>query len=602
VINGDDGADSLAGGAGADILFGGDIYGTATQSLGDTLSGGSGTDYLVVTGGPNSYTTVEGGEKSDRLLIHQTALGLPGGDDDTIPMFTVLGGAYGVVSDYDGTWVDKNLFGPDGSPHQFRMYTYHSTEIPSSPSGTIPEGDLEQLINMPADAPFYILYAHYFNISRLEIQVHVQGENAYSFTVAITDFQMGDYGIELGPVLDVYGPLPDVADAVYPDGAGQGEFVSVQQQLQNRSDDISIEIDDGVVQPLAGRSSAFFFGGEDIESQNVFSAFENSPAPVPTIRVAITGDGDANTLSGNDVAETLRGLGGQDTINAGGGDDILFGGAGDDRLIGGAGADQLNGGDGVDTADYRTSDAGVQLNLLTQSGVGGDAQGDTLTAIENLAGSHFDDILTGDEGVNRLQGFDGNDQLFGGGGNDRLLGGQGGDVINGGAGVDTADYSTSLGGVTVNLKLNIGQGADAAGDTFFLIENLSGSDFGDSLTGDDLSYRLSGADGSDTLNGLGGIDYLVGGNGNDVLTGGAGADVYVFGLGSGQDTITDFWAGTGRTDRIQFTDGQFANFGALLASAANVAGNVVITSGDGSTITLSGVQLSQLTADDFIFS
>jgi Ca2+-binding RTX toxin-like protein len=224
-----------------------------------------------------------------------------------------------------------------------------------------------------------------------------------------------------------------------------------------------------------------------------------------------------------------------------------------------------------------------------------------LVFIENLAGSHFGDVLIGDDAVNRLQGFDGDDVLNGRGGNDRLIGGLGADVIDGGDGIDTVDYSTSDSAVTLSLQTSSGQAGDAAGDTFVAIENISGSDFNDALTGNNLNNRISGVDGNDILSGLGGADYLVGGNGNDVMTGGAGADVFVFNLGSGQDTITDFWAGLGRSDRIQFVDGQFRDFESLVAQSADSSEGVVISLSGGDSLTLSGTQLSQLRVDDFLF-
>ena len=44
-------------------------------------------------------------------------------------------------------------------------------------------------------------------------------------------------------------------------------------------------------------------------------------------------------------------------------------------------------------------------------GVGGSAQGDTLTSIENVTESNFDDILIGDTGSNVLDGGAGNDTI-----------------------------------------------------------------------------------------------------------------------------------------------------------------------------------------------
>ncbi len=94
---------------------------------------------------------------------------------------------------------------------------------------------------------------------------------------------------------------------------------------------------------------------------------------------------------------------------------------------GGASADALQGGAGTDTASYFTGSVGVVVNLVNGSGSGGDAQGDTLSGIENLSGSQGHDSLIGTSGANTLQGWTGNDVLTGAGGKDTLTGGAGGD-------------------------------------------------------------------------------------------------------------------------------------------------------------------------------
>jgi hypothetical protein len=60
-----------------------------------------------------------------------------------------------------------------------------------------------------------------------------------------------------------------------------------------------------------------------------------------------------------------------------------------------------DGGAGNDTAMYDTSSAGVQVNLAIGTGLGGDAQGDVLAAIENVVGSNFADLLIGDGNATR---------------------------------------------------------------------------------------------------------------------------------------------------------------------------------------------------------
>ena len=93
-------------------------------------------------------------------------------------------------------------------------------------------------------------------------------------------------------------------------------------------------------------------------------------------------------------------------------------------------------------------------------------------------------------------------------------------------GIDTADYSASSAGVTVNLTTGTGSGGAAAGDRLFSIENVIGSGRADALTGDGVANVLTGLGGDDILDGGLGDDLLDGGAGADELLGGAGSDRY----------------------------------------------------------------------------
>ncbi|GGF57198.1 hemolysin [Paracoccus acridae] len=99
------------------------------------------------------------------------------------------------------------------------------------------------------------------------------------------------------------------------------------------------------------------------------------------------------------------------------GANVLSGGSGNDTLSGGEGRDTLMGGAGRDTADYADAAAGVRIGLAS-----GQSEGDTYVSIENVAGSGWNDRLTGDRGANVLTGQGGNDDLKGGAGDDTLIG------------------------------------------------------------------------------------------------------------------------------------------------------------------------------------
>ena len=216
-------------------------------------------------------------------------------------------------------------------------------------------------------------------------------------------------------------------------------------------------------------------------------------------------------LAGGPTA-TIHGTNGNDNLTgnlAAGG--TLEGEGGNDTLNGGPSTDILRGGSGTDTVSYASANSAVTVSLALSGGeqqfTGGGGI-DTLIDIENLIGSSFKDVLTGDAGANVLNG---------GARNDNLNGGAGNDTLNGGAGIDTANYSTASAGVSLNLGFAAAQNTGGSGnDAPISIENVIGSAFNDTL---------AGTDAVNVFTGLGGNDTLVGRGGNDTLNGGAGTDI-----------------------------------------------------------------------------
>ncbi len=133
----------------------------------------------------------------------------------------------------------------------------------------------------------------------------------------------------------------------------------------------------------------------------------------------------------------LFGDGGDDRIYAGIGDQTIDGSYGIDIIRGGVGADTMNGGEGLfDMLEYRSSAAGIEIDLAAGTASGGDAQGDIFTGFEKVAGTEFADRITGDYHNNTLAGYSGDDVIAGGDGNDILRGGFGTDRLAGGRGAD----------------------------------------------------------------------------------------------------------------------------------------------------------------------
>jgi Ca2+-binding RTX toxin-like protein len=268
----------------------------------------------------------------------------------------------------------------------------------------------------------------------------------------------------------------------------------------------------------------------------------------------------------------------------------------------------------MDTVDYSTSAAGINVdiryNTPGRAGIGGDAEGDTLINIEKVIGTAFNDtfsidlltatfeggagddvyIINGAGGTVIEQVGGGNDEvrtnygvqglnanverltytgtgaftgygnaidniITGGIGNDVLFGGDGADQFIGGAGMDTAGYTDSTVGVTLNFKTGINSGI-AAGDTYSGIERFLGSKVGDIFIGSGTAMAMDGSDGVDLVSyeqsdsavtidlktnanagdaagdTFAGFEIYQGSNFDDILSGSANTDIFVGGAGA----------------------------------------------------------------------
>jgi serralysin len=192
---------------------------------------------------------------------------------------------------------------------------------------------------------------------------------------------------------------------------------------------------------------------------------------------------------------------------------------------------------------------------------------------DHLEGTELADTIFGFGGDDELAGLGGNDYLIGADGNDVVSGDQGNDLLDGGldvgrdsdfldggSDIDTVTYGQVQHGMFVDLAKGRADAVDSQFrgpvDTLVSIENVNGTNFGDSLTGNGGANSLSGSGGIDGISGEGGNDKLSGGLGGDglfgglgvdKLTGGADADRFGFfstsesGVGLGKrDVITDF--------------------------------------------------------------
>jgi Ca2+-binding RTX toxin-like protein len=153
-------------------------------------------------------------------------------------------------------------------------------------------------------------------------------------------------------------------------------------------------------------------------------------------------------------------------------------------------------------------------------------------------------------------------------GNDTIWGEDGNDIINAGA-----DNDIVLGGIG-NDQIGGGTGND----------------------------DLRGEVGSDTIWGEEGADFLNGGAGNDILIGGANNDTFYFTAGDGNDIVNDFAPAGAEQDHIWFNGTDLTSFADVQAHATFDGSSTVITYNTTNTVTLHGVTIAQLTADDFILT
>jgi Ca2+-binding RTX toxin-like protein len=279
----------------------------------------------------------------------------------------------------------------------------------------------------------------------------------------------------------------------------------------------------------------------------------------------LTGDAKDNMFVGDAGNDTISGGKGNDTLWGDAGNDVLDGGDGDDYIVGGSGDDIIKGGAGDDWSSYENATAGVTVDLTkttAQDTVG--AGKDTISGVEHLYGSKFDDVLTGDARDNYLWGSDGNDKLYGGAGDDHLSGGNGVNLIDGGAGFDTVDYSFSDVGVDIDLSRNYATSrvGGTINDTLTGLEAAMGSTHDDYLVGNMAENYLFGDAGNDVMWAIGGHDTLDGGDGNDILygsnlgegdlmLGGAGDDAIIVCAGEAGKVAATADGGVG-VDTLQF--------------------------------------------------
>lgn len=233
-----------------------------------------------------------------------------------------------------------------------------------------------------------------------------------------------------------------------------------------------------VVRELAGQ------GTDRVEATVTVSIAGGLSAGVENIVLKGVGNIDA---TGNALVNIISGNSGDNTLDGGLGADRMSGGAGNDTFVVDNMQDVISDTSGVDTVM-----TGIQFKYILGDNLASNLENLTLTGAANINGfgNSAANTIVGNTGDNTLDGWSGNDLLQGGDGSDRLLGGVGNDVLEGGNGGDIlfggAGLDTLTGGANADTFLFTQTPNVASIDTITDFTNGGG---GDAL---DISDILSG--------------------------------------------------------------------------------------------------------------
>ncbi|MBV6633132.1 MAG: hypothetical protein KI792_08885, partial [Alphaproteobacteria bacterium] len=548
-IYGKGGNDSIFGAGGDDILYGEDgedfIYGAAGD---DVLDGGDGEDFIL---GEAGNDTLVGGAGNDALIGGAGAdlIYLGGGDD----LFAAEDVAHLEADTIEGLGADDQLllvdqFGVTDS----NINTVYSNGITTV---TLTEGgnstSFSIIGNFVANSPMEETADPMFSgtfISFSGVLAGTSGDDLIDVVAGGATYLDGGDGADTITVTDgdnlILGQLgddvlsgADGADSI--DGGNGNDTIYGNlgaDLLYGALGNDLVYGGDGNDQLLGGDGADTLDGGDGADT--------------------LTGGGGADLFYlSSDGGDTINGGSGIDAIDASGlthgvtvhlwnsvfgtggydnditGIEIVYGTASGDVFWS---ANNINdtfyGGDGSDTfyiskngGDYRAGGDGAYRDLLVANGSAGndidlaagtavlisDTTGivDTLIGFEDVDGSIYGDIISGDAGDNELVGHGGDDVFF-------LTSGT--DTIDGGSGSDAVDASGLTHGVTVQLWERIFQ---SGGDSTYVsgIDIVYGTASGDVFwSANNISETFYGGDGSDT--------FYIGNNGGDYRDGEGGAD------------------------------------------------------------------------------
>ncbi|MCA9061839.1 MAG: cadherin domain-containing protein, partial [Planctomycetaceae bacterium] len=411
LIFGGFGNDSMVGGTGNDTIYSGTGNDSSTATGDDTLFGGEGNDLIFgglgndsMVGGTGNDTIYSGtGNDSSTALGDDTLLGGDGND--------LIFGGFGNDSMAGGTGNDT-------------MYSGNGNDSSTATGDdTLFGGDGNDLI-----------FGGYGNDSLVG---GVGNDTLYGGN-------SGDPSVSTGHDSLLGG---DGNDLIF-DGVGQSSLVggNGSDTLVGGAGTTAIVGGNGTTDTSANdwfyrQADADIILSDVTVHERPFGSSATQVTLISGIENAILIGGnsdnllDASQFSGKAV---LIGLDGDDTLIGGAQDDLLDGGAGNDQLDGGGGSDtyrfrsDAGGSDilaeqdvtGSDTLDFSDYSQPIEIDLaLTSSQTVATGLAITFTdgtTFENVVGTSFSDVISGNEADNKLVGGGGGDALDARGGGDLI--------------------------------------------------------------------------------------------------------------------------------------------------------------------------------------
>ncbi|RDJ15029.1 hemolysin-type calcium-binding protein [Rhizobium phaseoli] len=574
VNNGDfTGAESIDGGAGANILFvaGTNNFTTGTLTNLRTLNGSSGSETVTLTGTEmNGFTSVNLGSGSDSVNLTSTSTGLNGRNDNQLSGVEAISAAAALAGVVINLSSQSEGFTITGSSSADTITGGSSADIITGGSG------VDTLAGGGGDDTFVVNNGDFAGAESINggagaNMLSVAGTNNFT-TGILTNLQTlsGSSG----------------SDTVTLTGTEMNGFTTVN--LGSGGDAVNLT-----------STSTGLNGRNDIQLSGVEAI--SAAAALAGVVINLSSQSEGFTITGSAEADTITGGAGNDTLDGGSGNDTLVGAGGSDSLFGSGGSDVLIGGEGNDVLYDESGDD------VLDGGNGDDTMSDFGGAVASLSGGAGNDgMWTGANMTGTVDGGSDRDVLFVTGGNLTGLAISNVEIYTTSAefvfgtvtqldGFDTITtfddpaHASSL----VDIRISGGGSLDLSDELGLRSAVVTA----DATAGNGITTGV----GNDTITGGGGNDTIAGGAGNDSINGGLGNDTFVFAANlAGNGIIGDFEEGSGVGDLISIANSAFESFADILAAGEDNGADWLLTIDDDTTLRLAGVNESNLAANDFL--